>query len=98
MSKNLEKIGLISIDTYHNGFNKELYYKFLQKYWNRGYAKKSILKVIKKVQHKATINVLYAETQTKNVNSRKLLEKLGMETDQIIIRYYEEQTIYISLN
>lgn len=59
-----------------------------------GDMKKIYNKGNKKVQQKAIINVLYAETQTKNVNSRKLLGKLGMNMDQIIMRYNEEQTIY----
>ena len=37
---------------------------------------------------------IYAETQTANIRSRKLLEKLGYIAESELIRYGAKQTVY----
>ena len=37
---------------------------------------------------------IYAETQTENIRSRRLLEKLGYIVESELIRYGAKQTVY----
>lgn len=88
-------IGLISVDTYHDGINFEISYQFLPEYWGNSFAYSSILLVFDYIKSKTSIHVIYAETQYKNLRSKALLKRLGMVELGKIERYNEEQVIYI---
>lgn len=92
---NDDKIGVISIDKYHDGINYEISYQFLPEYWGNGFAFASILLVFEYIKIHTPINVIYAETQDKNLRSKSLLKKLGMVEIEKIERYNEQQVIYI---
>jgi [ribosomal protein S5]-alanine N-acetyltransferase len=88
-------IGLICLDTYHDGIQMEVGYQFLPEYWGQGYAKE----VIKKVGHHGieTLNYsnIVAETQTANIASCTLLQRVGMTFVETLERFGAEQSVFI---
>ena len=94
-SKNsLELIGLVSIDTYHNNKNKELSYQFLPQWWGNNYATEILTPIINYAFTSLHLPVLYAETQSKNKASCKLLQKLGFNLTDKLFRFNAEQSVY----
>lgn len=89
-----EFIGLISLDTHHDGISKELSYQFLPIYWRKGYAIETIKIVINFAFKNLKFNKVISETQVKNKASCKLLNNLGMKVEEKIIRFNSEQYIF----
>lgn len=89
-----EFMGLISIDLHHEGADQELSYQFMPDWWGRGYAAESAAAVIDFAFEKMKLPALVAETQSANLASCRLLEKLGMELERTVVRFGEEQSIY----
>lgn len=89
-----EFMGLVSLDPHHNGENVEVSYQLLPKWWGKGYATEVINRVIKFAFEVLDINKVVAETQTANIRSKKLLERVGMELVTTYQRFNEEQSLY----
>lgn len=89
-----EKVGVISVDDYHEPGMKELSYQFVPEWWGRGIAQQSLLMFIEFIAKKKRITCLYAETQEKNLRSRKLLERIGMKKIKSVERYGKPQAVY----
>lgn len=91
-SKNF--IGLVSIDEYHEQTTYELSYQFLPQYWGKGYA----FEVLSAVLHYGFTHLqlakIVAETQTANIASCRILEKLGMQKIKVLERFGHEQAVY----
>lgn len=81
--KNNEFIGLVSLDKHVDG-DKEVSYEFLTAWWGQGYATEVIGQVIKYAFEELEIVKLLAETQTANLSSCKLLERVGMKLERKI--------------
>ncbi|MBT2760103.1 GNAT family N-acetyltransferase [Paenibacillus sp. ISL-20] len=94
MSESKEFIGLISLDEYYDGGNIEVSYQFLPEYWGVGLATEVISRLIEYAFNELGIQKLVAETQTANIRSCKLLEKVGMIMEKRIIRFGAEQAVY----
>ena len=90
-----EFIGLLYLDLHHNGIDKELSYEFLPEYWGKGYAYESIKEFLQHVFNEKRLTRILAETQIKNKNSIKLLEKLGFVLIEEIERFGEKQGIFV---
>jgi [ribosomal protein S5]-alanine N-acetyltransferase len=88
------KIGLISLDLYHDKIHKELSYEFLPDFWNKGYAYFALKLFLENINNTEEIDCILAETQSKNDRSVKLLEKIGFIKISTIIRFGEEQSVY----
>lgn len=89
-----EFIGVISLDIHHDGKSKEVSYQLLPKWWGAGYATELVKEMIHYAFNELNLNVVVAETQTANVASCRLLEKLGMELKETVQRFGAEQAIY----
>lgn len=87
-------IGIISITKYYDSNCDELSYQFLPQYWGQGFATETLIALINLLNKEALISALYAETQSKNIKSCILLEKLGFIFESNIYRFGEEQRIY----
>ncbi len=87
-------MGLVSLDPHHNGEDVEVSYQLLPKWWGKGYATEVINRVIKFAFEVLDINKIVAETQTANIRSKKLLERVGMELVTTYQRFNEEQSLY----
>ena len=87
-------IGLISLDSHHDGVNTEVSYQLLPKYWGQGYATEVVCRVIDYAIKELGLTKVVAETQTANKASCKLLKKLGMKLEQTIDRFGAEQAIF----
>jgi [ribosomal protein S5]-alanine N-acetyltransferase len=87
-------IGLLSLDTHHDGVSTEVSYQFLPRWWGSGYATEVVNEVINFAFEELNNPVLVAETQTANRASCRLLERLGMQIQETIERFGAEQAIY----
>jgi ribosomal-protein-alanine N-acetyltransferase len=57
----------------------DLGYRFIKKYWGKGYATEATKACIDYGFNKMDLQEIYARTMTDNLNSRKVLEKSGFE-------------------
>lgn len=89
-----EFIGLISLDTHHDGISTEVSYQLLPKWWGDGYATEVLNEIINYAINKLQLTEIVAETQTANIASCRLLEKLGMNLRETVHRFGEVQSIY----
>ena len=93
-SKTNDFVGIISITKHHDDIFKELAYQFLPQFWGMGMATESISAILELLRKNISIKELIAETQSRNLSSCRLLEKLGFEFENTVIRFGEEQSIY----
>lgn len=56
----------------------EIGYRFIQKHWGKGYASEAGLAFVNYAFNEMKVEKLYAYADAGNVNSRHILEKLGM--------------------
>ncbi|MGG4092528.1 GNAT family N-acetyltransferase [Paenibacillus lautus] len=87
-------IGLVSLDRYHDGKNIELSYEFLPQHWGNGYATEVVRKLIDYSFTEIDLPKLVSETQTANILSCKLLERVGMKLENRLVRFGAEQAVY----
>ncbi len=87
-------IGLIYILPYYDTDLYEISYEFLPQFWNKGYAYEVMKKCLAICNDELGYYEIVAETQKKNINSKKLLEKLGYSKQKEIVRFSEEQIVY----
>lgn len=87
-------IGLVSIDTHHDGVYKELSYQFLPNYWGQGYALEVIRKILNFISSELNVKNVVSETQVENKASCRLLNNLGMKVVDKVYRFNAEQYIF----
>lgn len=87
-------LGLISLDSHHDGIDQEISFQFLPDWWGKGYAAEAVSMILDFALKKLKLPAVVAETQSANISSCRLLEKLGMELERKVFRYGAEQTIY----
>ena len=88
-------IGLIYLGTHHNGLDTEISYQLLPAWWGQGYATETVQALIDYVLDTLGVPRVMAETQVANVASCQLLERLGFQLEQIVVRFGAEQAIYV---
>ena len=90
-----EFIGLIYFAPYYDTGYYEISYEFLPEFWGKGYAFEIMTAFLTAYRQSTGVQKrIYAETQTENIRSRKLLEKLGYIVESELIRYGAKQTVY----
>ena len=94
LKENGSFIGLIGIDKYHDSDDYEVSYQLLPKFWDQGLAFETVNAIINYATHKMNLSFLVSETQSANLSSTKLLEKLGMKPVKTLARFGEQQTLY----
>ncbi|WP_426484106.1 GNAT family N-acetyltransferase [Flavobacterium sp. 2] len=57
----------------------EIGYRFIEKYWGKGYATEAGKAFVDYAFNEMKVNALYAYADAGNENSRKILEKLGLQ-------------------
>lgn len=87
-------LGLVSIDTYHDGIHKEVSYQFLPEFWGKGYAKEVVVAMISFAFTELKLQKLIAETQRQNTASCMLLESVGMKCQGVVERFGAQQCVY----
>lgn len=87
-------IGLVSLTPHHDGLYLEVSYQFLPNWWGAGFATEVVQEIINFAIYELKLTKVVAETQTANISSCKLLEKLGMKLERKVIRFGAEQAIY----
>lgn len=95
LKNNREFAGIIDISSYDNSINKELSYQFLPSVWGMGYAYEAIHSAIEYCSNVLDIKYLVSETQTENIRSCRLLQKLRFKLTDNINRFGAEQSIYV---
>lgn len=87
-------IGLVSVSPHHDESKKELSYQFLPEFWGKGCAFEVLQAVLAYCRDTLGIREAVSETQTKNIRSCRLLEKLGYRLTEQLIRFGAEQNLY----
>ena len=87
-------LGAISLIPHHAGDDLEVSYLFLSKHWGKGYASEVVTAVIHYAFSEKKINRLLAETQSANLASCRMLEKLGFHKIKNLVRFEAEQALY----
>lgn len=87
-------IGLIELEEYRASDVLELSYQYTSASWGNGYAKESIRAVLSNLQKQGSVQRIVAETQRKNIRSRRLLESLGFTYCTSCIRFHAMQCVY----
>lgn len=87
-----EFIGIVFLDTYHDGINTEIGYQFLPKFWGRGLASEVIEEVLNYGFNFLSLTTIVAETQSRNKASCGLLKKVGMTFEETIERFGNQQS------
>ncbi len=87
-------MGLISLDTHHDGVNKEVSYQILPMWWGCCYATEVVERIITYAFNELCLPRVVAETQSANKASCRMLEKVGMSLEQRVQRFGAEQSIY----
>ena len=87
-------LGLIYVTPYHEDGCYELSYVFLPEFWNQGYAFETVKEILQYCKTELHFAELVSETQTRNLASRKLLEKLGYRFQKEVVRFEEQQSVY----
>ena len=68
--------GIIYLDAYEM---HSIGYNFMQKYWRRGLGREAAERIVKFAVEEVGIEKLFAKHDAENVNSGKILEKLGFK-------------------
>ena len=88
-------LGYLSLDTYYDSDDDiQLSYMLISSQWGNGYASEAAREIIRYAFNERKLNKLFAETQSANLVSCKLLEKLGFYKVKELIRFDAEQTLY----
>lgn len=83
-------IGTVILGEHVDSGETELSYQLLPEWTGRGFAIEAVRAALKAAKG----SVVVAETQVKNLKSRKLLEKIGFEETAILERFGEHQAYY----
>ena len=90
-----EFIGLIYFAPYYDTGYSEISYEFLPDFWGKGYAFEMMQAFLDACRPCTGVpKRIYAETQSENTRSRRLLEKLGYVAEKELVRYGAKQTVY----
>ena len=89
-----EPIGVASIGPWHDGAHRELSYELAPASWGKGYAREALSRLLAHARDVMGLRTIVAETQERNAQSRKLLERLGFEPWRELERFGERQIVY----
>lgn len=87
-------IGIVSLTPHHDGTDTEISYQLIPDWWRQGYAQEAVRVVLNYTLKDLALPRVIAETQTANVVSCRLLERVGMRFERSIERFGALQSIY----
>ena len=91
-------IGVVSLTPHHDGTDTEISYQLLPDWWGQGYAQEALQSVIEYALKDLALPRVIAETQTANLASCRLLERVGMRFERSIERFGAMQSIYTTVS
>ena len=68
---------------------------FMQEFWSMGYAYEVVKRLLEYCSEELKLTHVVAETQTANIRSCHLLEKIGYKFKYNVERFGAEQSIYV---
>ncbi|MBV8658013.1 MAG: GNAT family N-acetyltransferase [Burkholderiales bacterium] len=89
-------IGLVMLDRHHDLDDLEISYLFLPAYWGQGHATAAVSLHRQYAFDQLKLPRIVAETQSANIASIRLLQRLGFAPLQRVIRFGVAQSIFIS--
>lgn len=89
-AKQGKRLGLVYLNPHSDGSDIEVSYQFHPAAWGRGYGQEAVSAVL----HNASLPRIIAETQQSNTRSVRLLEALGMQEIDRLLRFGAQQVIY----
>lgn len=87
-------LGLIFLLPHHDADAPELSYLFVPEFWGQGYAYESVLAVREYATETLGFKRLLAETQSANLPSCRLLNKLDFQEINCFMRFGAQQSLY----
>ena len=87
-------IGMVSLAPHHEPADIEISYMFLPEFWRRGLGTEVVSTVIDYAFQHLRLPRIVAETQSANIASRRLLERIGMRVERHLVRFNAEQSLY----
>ena len=90
----VREIGLITISPHHDRDWREISYQFHPDFWGRRFAIEALAAIMEFAFNHLNDQVLVAETQSANLASRRLLQRLGMSELRRLSRFGSDQIIY----
>ena len=94
LDKSGDFLGFIIVHEHHDSENLEVSYQFLPETWGKGYAFEAMQVVLEHLFEKLGIDQVLAETQQKNLQSIRLLKKLGFCELKLLERFGETQILF----
>lgn len=88
-------LGCITVHEHHDSSDLEISYQFLPEFSGNGYAYESIQIVLDYLFDEVGVNQVLAETQLKNLQSIRLLRKLGFHEVKQLERFEETQVLFV---
>ena len=89
-------LGVVVLDRHHELEDLEVSYLFLPEHWGRGYASEAVRQVVARAFGTLGLRRIFAETQSANTASVRLLEHLGFRLLRKVVRFGAEQSIYFA--
>jgi len=71
-------------------------YRFIKRYWGKGYATESAKPSLKYGFEKLKLNEIYGTADAQNIASKKVLEKLGLKYIETF-EYYSRPTVWMKI-
>lgn len=93
--KTKSRVGIVSISRHKDGEDLELSYQFHPAFCGQGLASEATEAVLQHVFNDIGVQRVIAETQSKNLSSCRLLERLGFGVLERVVRFGAEQEIYL---
>jgi [ribosomal protein S5]-alanine N-acetyltransferase len=87
-------VGIVSLGVHHDGSDTEVSYLLLPAWWSQGYGNESVQAVVQYALETLGLPRVIAETQSANIASCRLLERLGMRLERTVERFGAAQSIY----
>jgi ribosomal-protein-alanine N-acetyltransferase len=84
---------MIFLGRHLDGEDMEVSYQFLPESWGKGLANETVGAIVDFARDSLHVLRIIAETQTANVRSKALLERLGMRPIRSLKRFGEEQVV-----
>ena len=87
-------VGTIALGKHHDSDEMEISYQLIPDAWGKGFAKEALEVIIEYLLKNLDLTKILAETQTKNIKSINLLNKLGFKEIRKLERFGEEQSLF----
>ncbi|MCP4822237.1 MAG: GNAT family N-acetyltransferase [Shimia sp.] len=88
-------VGLVVVNPHQDGAGYEVSYEFACDVWGYGLAGEAVAAVLDHLLAEGGLSQVLAETQSANLASCRLLERLGIEEARRLVRYGAEQRLFV---